>query len=75
VYASTSRTAFRVVQPWGPDKARQSTLISEHATAAEAFREIDRLVSEMMRTGAPSDAVELVVVDPDDHVVRRPEVH
>jgi hypothetical protein len=47
---------FRVVQPWGSDKARQSTVISEHATAAEAFREIDRLASEMVRTGAPSDA-------------------
>jgi hypothetical protein len=66
---------FRVVQPWGPDKARQATLISEHATAAEAFREIDRLASEMVRTGAPSDAVELVVVDPDDRVVLRPKVH
>jgi hypothetical protein len=49
---------FRVVQPWGPDKARQATLISEHATAAEAFAEIDRLSAEMVRTGAPSDAVE-----------------
>ena len=66
---------FRVVQPWGPDKARQSTLISDHATAAEAFGEIDRLASEMVRTGAPSDAVELVVVDLDDHVVRWTEVH
>ena len=66
---------FRVVQPWGPDKARQSTLISEHATATEAFREIDRFASEMIRTGAPSDAVELVVVDLDDHVVRWTEVH
>ena len=36
---------------------------SGHATAAEAFREIDWLASEMVRTGAPSDAVELVVVN------------
>ncbi len=56
---------FRIVQPWGPDKARQATLISEHATAAEAFREIDRLASEMVRTGSPSDAVAFVVVDAD----------
>jgi hypothetical protein len=65
---------FRVVQPWGPNKARQSTVISEHATAAEAFREIDRLASEMVRTGAPRDAVELVVVDQEDEIVRRPGV-
>lgn len=58
VYASTQRLPFRIVQPWGPDRARQATLISEHATAAEAFREIDRLAAQMIRTGAPSDAVE-----------------
>jgi hypothetical protein len=74
-YASTSRTAFRVVQAWGPDKARQSTVISEHATAAEAFGEIDRLASEMVRTGAPSDAVELIVVDANDRIVKRPNTH
>lgn len=58
-----SRTPYRVVQPWGPDKARQVTVISEHPTAAAAFAEIDRLCAEMVRTGAPSDAVELLVVD------------
>ena len=63
---------FRIVQPYGPDKARQSTLISEHPTAAGAFAAIDRLSSEMVRTGAPSDAaVELVVIDADGKVVRR----
>lgn len=54
---------FRVVQPWGKDKARQSTWLSEHDTAEEAFGEIDRLASEMSRTGAQSDAIELVVLD------------
>ena len=54
---------FRVVQPWGKDKVRQSTWLSEHETAEAAFGEIDRLASEMSRTGAPSDAIELVVID------------
>ena len=40
------KVLFRVVQPWGRDKATQSTTISEHATVADAFNEIDRLVSE-----------------------------
>lgn len=31
---------------WGPDKAGQSAVISEHATAEDAFREIARLSSE-----------------------------
>jgi hypothetical protein len=53
---------FRIVQPYGRDVGRESTTISEHATVAEAFPEIDRLASEMVRTGAPSDAVEMLVV-------------
>ena len=58
------------MQPWGPHKGRQATLISEHHTVAAAFAEIDHLASEMVRTGAPSDAIELVVVDADDRVVQ-----
>jgi hypothetical protein len=50
---------FRVIQPWAKDKAREATLISEHPTAADALAEIDRLGVRMVRTGAPSDAVEL----------------
>jgi hypothetical protein len=60
---TSTRGCFRVVQPFGRDKARESTTISEHTTAADAFAEIDRLSAEMVRTGAPSDAVELRVVD------------
>jgi hypothetical protein len=70
-----SRASFRVVQLWGPDKARQATLVSEYATAAEAFAEIDRLASEMVRTGAPTDAVELIVVDERDGIVQRADAH
>lgn len=66
---------FRIVQPYGKDKARQATLISEHGTAAEAFGEIDRLSAHMVRTGAPSDGVELLVVDGKDQIVRRPNVN
>lgn len=42
---------YRIVQPWGRDRTGEATLISEHATAAEAFAEIDRLSAQMMRTG------------------------
>lgn len=62
---------FRVVQPWGPDKARQSTLISEHVTAEEAFAFIERFAEQAARTGAQSDAVELVVVNSAGQVVSR----
>jgi hypothetical protein len=46
-------TNFRVVQPYGRDKARESTVIREHATAADAFAKIDRMSAQMVRTGAP----------------------
>ena len=62
--SSRAPIAFRVMQPWGPNyRDRQATLISEYATALEAFDAIDQLSAEMAQTGAPCDAVELVVVD------------
>jgi hypothetical protein len=47
---------FRVVQPYGRHIATESTVISEHATAVEAFANIDRQSAQMVRTGvAESD--------------------
>jgi len=66
---------FRVMQPWGPDKARQATRISEHATAAEVVAKIDRLSAQMVRTGAPRDAVALVVADASGRIVQRSDAH
>ena len=63
---------FRVVQPYGRDKAREATMISEHATASEAFAEIDRLRTQMARMGAPANKTELIVVDAADQIVLRP---
>ena len=67
--------SYRVVQPWGEDRAHEATLISEHATVADAFAEIDRLSAQMVRTGAPSNAVEFVVVDDASRIVQRPGTH
>jgi hypothetical protein len=65
--------AFRVVQPYGRDKSREATMISEHATASEAFAEIDRLRTQMARMGAPANKTELIVVDAADQIVPRPQ--
>jgi hypothetical protein len=65
--------AFRVVRPYGRDKAREATMISEHATAADAFAEIDRLRTQMARMGAPAHKTELIVVDTADQIVPRPQ--
>lgn len=66
---------WRVVQPWGRDRGRQATVVSEHASAAEAFAHIDRLAVQMVRTGAPADSVALVVVDDAGNLIDRPETH
>jgi hypothetical protein len=66
---------YRIVQPWGRDSAREATLISEHATAAEAFAELDRLAEQMVPTGVRSDYLELIVVDSSSEPVRRPDAH
>jgi hypothetical protein len=64
---------FRIVQPYGRDKARESTVISEHQTAADAFAEIDRLSAQMVSTGVRADYVELIVVDEEGRIVQRSE--
>ena len=57
----------RMVQPYRKDRARQPTIVSGHATAVEAFAEIDRIAAVMMAYGSGSDYLELVVVDADSH--------
>ena len=65
---------YRVVQPWGPDKVRQATVISQHHTVAAAFNEIDGFADQMMRNGVPGNAVELFVLDAENRVVARPNL-
>jgi hypothetical protein len=70
--------SFRVVQPYGHPNDRQSTVISEHPTAADAFATIDALAVEMVRTGTPATmirAIELIVIDGAGNIVRRPGAH
>ena len=63
------------MQPWGPDKVRQTTVISEHHTVAGAFDEIDGFADTMTRNGVPGNAVELLVLDEWGRVVVRPNIH
>jgi hypothetical protein len=55
----------------GAIRTREATIVFEAKSAEEAFAEIDRLAEQMKRTGAPSDAVELLVVDERQRIVRR----
>ena len=70
------RGPYRVVQPWGPDRARQATIVSDgHPTAAAAYAELDRLQFQMLSTGVQPDTVELLVVDGQHRIVSRPAAH
>jgi hypothetical protein len=71
----TSLPPFELSQPYGKNKARDTTIFSEHATAAEAFPEIEPVSAQMVRTGAPRDAIELIVVDVDGQIVPPPRAH
>ena len=51
------------MQPYGRDKAREATIISQHATAAEAFAEIDRLAGRFSGW-EPPEAEEGVIDNP-----------
>jgi hypothetical protein len=63
---------YRIVQPWGPDKGRQATTVSTHATVTEAFAALDRLTDQALRTGAGIEAIELIIVDATGRPVPRP---
>ena len=42
---------YRIVQPWGADKAGQSTVVTERDTVESAFAEIDGIAAQMVKTG------------------------
>jgi hypothetical protein len=64
---------YRVVQPWGRDRGRQASVLSQHVTVTSAFAAIDAMRAQMVRTGTPSDALDdLVVADEQGNVVPRP---
>jgi len=68
---------FHVVQPYGRDVGRESTVLSTHRTAPEAFASIDATMILALWKGTPLaavDALELIVLDSRDGCVltRRP---
>jgi hypothetical protein len=75
VWIYEPRRIFRVIRPWGPFTGWQGTVQSVHTSVAEAFEAVDRVATEMVESGKPSDAIELVVVDERGQVVPRPGTH
>jgi hypothetical protein len=54
---------FHLIQPWGPDRYRQATVVATDDTATEAFAELDRYAEILRRDEMPPDYLEFFVVD------------
>ena len=56
---------FAIIQPYTdrPDRLDTATVVSTHATAAEAFVELERLAEQFHRFKLRGDVIELLVVD------------
>ena len=66
---------FHVVQPWGPDRYREVTVVATYDTATDAFAELDRYADILRRDGMPPDYLEFSVVDEQRMPVTRPGSH
>jgi len=75
VWIYEPRRIYRVMRPLGSYTGWHGTVKSVHTSVAEAFKAIDRFATEMVESGAPSDDIELVVVDERGRVIPRPGTH
>jgi hypothetical protein len=67
-----SRTGpYRVIQRWGPNLVRHSTVLSEYSRRAAAFADMDRRVEIHVEAGFLADALQLLVIDGDGRPVQR----
>jgi hypothetical protein len=64
--------AFRVIQPYGSNRPREADELSSWSTLHEAFEEIDRYAARERMRHAPSDHLDLRVVDDDGYEILRP---
>jgi hypothetical protein len=69
------RAPFLIVQPYGRDVTREATVVRVCPTVEAAFDAVDTISERMRQTGAPSNAVELIVVDSNRKRVLRPGAH
>ena len=65
----TRKGPFRVVQPWGPNLARHSTVLTEHHSLPGAVDEVGRRREALVEAGAQAEAITLLVLDGEGHVV------
>ncbi len=63
---------FHLVQPWGDDKYSQATIVSTHATVAEAYAALDRIAEKLHQDEAPEGTLEIYVMDEGRQPAPRP---
>lgn len=63
---------FRVIQRWGPNVARHSTVLSEYSKRANAFADLDQRIARLVEGGAVADALQMFVIDGAGRPVPRP---
>ena len=66
---------YHLVQPWGRDTYRQATVLGSHATAKEAYAQLDSIAAKLARDAVPEDYFEIYVVDGQRQPVPRPDAH
>jgi hypothetical protein len=54
---------FRVIQRWGPNLVRHSTVLGEYHQCAAAFDSLAQRMAECVEAGGRADALRLIVVD------------
>lgn len=69
-----SEGGYQLVQPYGL-RIGEWTVLGTYDTAADAFAVLDLKTALMLFRGAPSDAIQVLVVDADGKHVPRPGAH
>jgi hypothetical protein len=61
-----------VIERWGPNVIRHSTVLATYHKLAAAFEDIDQRVALRVEAGAVADMLQFRVVDGDWQNVQRP---
>ena len=64
---------FRVIERWGPNLTRHSTVLGTYHTLAAAFEHVDQRVTTAVAAGAIAEALQFFVVNSDWQKVQRPK--
>ena len=64
---------FRVIERWGPNLIRHSTVLGTYHTLGAAFADLDQRVATLVEAGAIAGALQFFVVDAEWQKAQRPK--